>query len=89
MGHQNEVIPTKRHQHSSANNYLCKTKPDAHALSLQCIETTEHAREYDIEEGNARVYLNLSFILGEECGFGKLLNRLPGAPICGDPIEKE
>ena len=65
-----------------------------HALSFvqQCIEMsvpTEHAREYDIEEGKVRKYQNLSFILGEECGFGKLLNKLPGAPICGDPIEKE
>ena len=34
-------------------------------------------------------YPNLSFILGEECGFGKLLNKLPGAPICGDPIDRE
>ena len=34
-------------------------------------------------------YSNLSFILGEECGFGKLLNKLPGAPICGDPIDRE
>jgi hypothetical protein len=27
--------------------------------------------------------------LGDECGFGKLLKRFAGCPICGEPIENE